>query len=88
MLRECFMPMAGIGRATPIWITEDGVPTGVLSESQQAAALSELVTAAHAYSGTFGITDYRWFNLRDSISSGPETLAGATFASDGLLRDD
>jgi hypothetical protein len=88
VLRGCFMPVAGIGARTPIWITENGVPTGVLSEAQQAAALSELVTAAHAYSGTFNITDYRWFNLRDSTSSGPETLVGATFASDGLLRDD
>jgi hypothetical protein len=88
VLRECFMPAAGIGPRTPIWLTEDGVPTGVLSDAQQAAALSELVTAAHAYSGTFGITDYRWFNLRDAASSGPETLVGATFASDGLLRDD
>jgi hypothetical protein len=88
VLRACFMPAAGIGVRTPIWITEDGVPTGRLSEAQQAAALSELVTAARTYSGTFGITDYRWFNLRDSASSGQETLIGATFASDGLLRDD
>jgi hypothetical protein len=88
VLRDCFMPAAGMGRATPIWITEDGVPTGELSDAQQAAALTELVAAAHAYSGTFGITDYRWFNLRDSVSTGPQTLVGATFASDGLLRDD
>ena len=88
VVRDCFMRMAGIGARTPIWLTENGVPTGVLSDAQQAAALSELVTAAHAYSGTFGITDYRWFNLRDSTSSGPETLVGPTFASDGLLRDD
>ncbi len=87
-VRDCFMPMAGIGARTPIWITEDGVPTGQLSEAQQAAALDELATAAHDYSGTFGITDYRWFNLRDSTSSGPEPVVGATFASDGLLRAD
>jgi hypothetical protein len=80
--------MAGIGRRTPIWITENGVPTGVLSDAQQAAALDELVTAVHRYSGTFNITDYRWFNLRDSTSTGPSTLIGVTFASDGLLRDD
>ena len=64
------------------------MPTGALSDAQQAAALQELVTAAHQYSGTFGITDYRWFNLRDSTSSGPSTLVGVTFSSDGLLRDD
>jgi hypothetical protein len=88
VVRDCYAPMAGIGRAVPIWITENGVPTGVLSEAQQAAALRELVQATHDYSGTFNITDYRWFNLRDSTSSGPATLAGSTFSSDGLLRDD
>lgn len=88
VLRRCFMPMAGIGSRIPIWITEDGVPTGRLSDAQQAAALSELVTAAHRYSGTFGITDYRWFNLRDSDSSAPTTLVPITFSSFGLLRDD
>mgnify|MGYP001369291006 CR=1 FL=1 len=88
VVRDCYAPMAGIGRSVPIWITENGVPTGVLSDAQQADALSQLVTAARDYSGTFGITDYRWFNLRDSSSSGPTTLAGPTFSSDGLLRDD
>jgi hypothetical protein len=87
-VRDCFLPMARIGARTPIWITENGVPTGKLSDAQQAAALHELVTAAHRYSGTYNITDYRWFNLRDSTSSGPSTLAGVTFSSDGLLRDD
>jgi hypothetical protein len=87
-VRDCFAPMAGIGRRIPIWITENGIPTGKLSEAQQAAALKELVTAAHEYSVTYGITDYRWFNLRDSTSSGPSTLAPLTFASFGLLRDD
>jgi hypothetical protein len=88
VVRDCFAPMAGIGRRTPIWITENGIPTGVRSDAQQAAALKELVTAAHRYSGTFNITDYRWFNLRDSTSTGPSTLIGVTFSSDGLLRDD
>jgi hypothetical protein len=106
-VRNCFMPIAGIGRATPIWITENGIPSGgacstsglagsaplessgcANSDAQQAAALTELVKAANAYSGTFNITDYRWFNLRDSTSTGPSTLVGVTFSSDGLLRDD
>jgi hypothetical protein len=72
----------------PIWFTENGVPTGTMSESDQAAAVSELVRAACAYSGTFNITDYRWFNLRDSNSGPPSSLLGPTFASFGLLRDD
>src|SRR5205807_6961988 len=76
VLRKCFAPMARIGPRTPIWITENGIPTGVLSEAQQSAALRELVTASHRYSGTFNITDYRWFNLRDSSSSGPTAYVG------------
>ncbi len=88
VVRDCFAPMAGIGSRVPIWITENGVPTGVLSATQQAAALSQLVRAVHDYSRTYGITDYRWFNLRDSVSSGPETLSALTFATDGLLRAD
>jgi hypothetical protein len=87
VLRGCFMPMGGLGPSVPIWITENGVPTGVLSDAQQAAALQQLVQAAHDYSGTDNITDYRWFNLRDSDSNPPASLAGPTFSSDGLLTD-
>jgi hypothetical protein len=90
-VRSCFMPMAGLGPKTPIWITENGVPTGAnVSESQQADALTQLVKAAQAYSATFNVTDYRWFNLRDANSSSTGALPGAsaTFATDGLLRDD
>jgi hypothetical protein len=90
-LRDCFMPMAAIGAAVPIWITENGVPTGAtVSEAQQAQDVTELVDAAQDYSGTFNVTDYRWFNLRDSDSSATGSLPGAsaTFATDGLLNDD
>ena len=85
MVRDCLAPMAGIGRRIPIWVTENGVPSGSTSDAQQAAALGELVRAVHDYSGTFNITDYRWFNLRDSTSSPPATLVGPTFSTDGLL---
>jgi hypothetical protein len=88
VVRDCLAPKAGIPASVPIWITENGVATGALSDAQQAAALSELVRGAYDYSGTYNVTDYRWFNLRDAQSTGPETLIGATFASDGLLRDD
>jgi hypothetical protein len=88
MVRNCLAPQAGIPATVPIWITENGVPTGLLSEAAQAAELTQLVNAAHDYSGTFNVTDYRWFNLRDAVSSGPETLIPLTFASFGLLRDD
>jgi hypothetical protein len=84
VVRNCFGRMAGIPAATPIWITENGVATGQLTAAQQASALRQLVTAVHAYSRTFGITDYRWFNLRDSVTGGVPTL----FMTDGLLRAD
>jgi hypothetical protein len=88
VVRDCLAPKAGIGAGIPIWITENGVPTGVLSDAQQAAALGQLVKAVHDYSRTYGISDYRWFNLRDSTESPPATLIGPTFATDGLLRAD
>ncbi|HWE33443.1 MAG TPA: hypothetical protein VG410_08165 [Solirubrobacteraceae bacterium] len=84
-VRDCYLRIARIAAATPIWITENGVPTGTLSGAAQAAALTQLVDAAHAYSKTFNVTDYRWFNLRDSTA---QPLGGATFSSDGLLRAD
>lgn len=88
-VRSCFLPMAGIGAHVPIWITENGVPSGAtMSEAGQASALTQLVAAARAYSATFNVTDYRWFDLRDSSSSAAGSLPGvaATFATDGLLR--
>jgi hypothetical protein len=86
VLRNCFAPLAGIGRRVPIWITENGVPSGTDADDAQATALRQLVHAARDYSGTFNITDYRWFNLRDSISN--PAVAPFSFASDGLLRAD
>jgi hypothetical protein len=88
VVRDCFAPEAGIAPKTPIWITENGVPTGVDSDAQQASALQQLVQAASAYARAFNITDYRWFNLRDANSTSPAQLVGATFTTDGLLRSD
>lgn len=88
VVRDCYLPMAQIPGTVPIWFTENGVSTGTLSEAQQAAALTELTRAACAYSRTFNITDYRWFNLRDSNSNPPASLIAPAFTSFGLLRDD
>jgi hypothetical protein len=82
------MPKAGLGARVPIWITENGVATGRLSDRQQAAALAELVRASRDYGTTFNLTDYRWFNLRDSIPAQPTPAVDTTFAYDGLLRAD
>lgn len=88
VLRDCLAPKAGIERAVPIWITEDGVPSGNGGQAHQASALEALVQAVHAYSATDNITDYRWFNLRDSTDTGPATHEPLTFSTDGLLQAD
>lgn len=86
VLRRCYLPKAGIGRSVPIWITEDGAPSGgSMSQASQASALRQLVRATHDYSATYGITDYRWFNLRDTTDHGPATAIPLTFSTDGLL---
>ena len=87
-VRRRLMPRARLGARIPLWITENGVPTGSLSDRGQATALGQLVRAAQAFSGTFDITDYRWFNLRDSIPDPPLGTARPFFAFDGLLRAD
>ncbi|MDQ6729650.1 MAG: hypothetical protein M3022_04965 [Actinomycetota bacterium] len=91
-VRDCLMPLAGLDTTVPIWITENGIPTGAsTTEAQQASGLTQLVDATRDYSGTFNVTDYRWFNLRDSeLSDAAGSLPGAatTFATDGLLHDD
>jgi hypothetical protein len=86
LLRHTLMPRARLGARVPIWITENGVPTRRLSDRQQASALDQLVRAAAAESRTLGITDYRWFNLRDSIAPLSAGAPGPLFAFDGLLR--
>jgi hypothetical protein len=82
--RECFMRLAGFTSRTPLRIEETGYPTGPgRSELDQAAAARGFVGAAHRYRGTYNVTDFRWFNLRDSNSSGPGFQQQY-----GLLRDD
>ncbi len=84
-VRECYMPKAGFTRATPLRIEETGYPTGPgrPDEAAQARAVSELVKTANNYRGTYGISDFRFFGLRDNNSE------GSNFQSFfGLLRDD
>jgi len=82
--RECFMPRAGFTKAVPLRIEETGYATGPgRPEQYQAAAARGLIKAAHRYRGTYNITDFRWFNLRDNNSGGPSFQQHF-----GLLRDD
>lgn len=82
--RECFMPKAGFGDRFPLRVEETGYGTGPgRSELDQAAAARGFVRAAHRYRGAYGITDFRWFNLRDNNSAGPGFQQHL-----GLVRDD
>lgn len=87
-LRRRLMPRAGLGARIPIWITENGVPTGRLTGHQQAGALAQLVGESVELARPLHVTDYRWFNLRDSIAPRPAGSARPLFAFDGLLRAD
>jgi len=82
-LRECFMPIAGLGARVPIHVEENGWPTGTgRSEAAQERALRAMVGAVHEFRGTYNVTDYRWFDLRDHNTS------SANFQHHyGLLRE-
>jgi hypothetical protein len=84
LLRNCYMPKAAIGRRTELWVSENGYATNLgRSEVGQRQALRSTIAAVRRYSGQLGVSDYRWFNLRDNNSGGPDL-----FDSVGLLRDD
>ncbi|MFN2611776.1 MAG: hypothetical protein ABR536_00220 [Solirubrobacterales bacterium] len=70
VLRDCFMPVAGLGPELPIHVEENGYPTGPLrSDGAQLAALGEMARAVDDFRGTYNVSDYRWFDLRDHDSS-------------------
>jgi hypothetical protein len=84
LLRGCYLPQARLGREIDLWVTENGYPTNLgRSEAYQRSALADTLEQVHAYSGTLGVTDYRYFNLRDNRSGGLDL-----FDAVGLLRDD
>lgn len=71
-LRDCYLPLAAIGLGTPIYVEENGYPTGPgRSEATQLAYLRSMVQAFSDLRGTYDVSDYRWFNLRDADSSSP-----------------
>ena len=84
LVRDCYMPLAGLGASTHLWITENGYATNLgHTESGQLTDLQTTVTDVHRYSGTLGVTDYRYFNLRDNRPGGTDL-----FDDVGLLRSD
>ena len=84
LMRRCYLPKASIGPRTDLWITENGYVTNLGgTESGQRSALDSTIRDVHRWSGTLGVSDYRYFNLRDNVSGGT-----GLFDSIGLLRDD
>jgi hypothetical protein len=68
----------------PIHVEENGYPTGPgRSYDRQAQSLETQVRAFHDFRGTYNVSDYRWFNLRDGDTSSP-----MLFQHFGLLEDD
>ena len=84
LLRSCYMPKAKLGPEIAVWVSENGYATNLgRSEQTQLADLTSTLDQAHRYSGELGLTDYRYFNLRDNDSDGEDL-----FDAVGLLRDD
>ena len=84
LVRECWMPQAGLDASTAIWVSEIGFATNLgHTEARQASELDEATRAVHALSTTLGVTDFRYFNLRDIRVGGLDL-----FDNVGLLRAD
>jgi hypothetical protein len=84
LLRSCYLPKAGLGPEIALWVSENGYATNLgRTEATQEEALRATVEAVARRSGELGVSDYRYFNLRDNDSDGTDL-----FAAVGLLRDD
>ena len=83
-LRDCYMPIAGLGAGTTVQIAENGFPTGPgRSEQLQAQVLGAMVRGVREISATYGVSDFRWFDLRDSSTRDPSIESQY-----GITRDD
>jgi hypothetical protein len=84
LMRSCYLPKAKLGREVDLWVTENGYATNAgRTEAAQVTSLTDTLRDLHRWSGELGVTDHRWFNLRDNDSDGADL-----FAAVGLLRDD
>jgi hypothetical protein len=84
LVRGCYMPRAGLGGDVGIWITEEGFATNLNRRlERQVTDLTTSVEDVYEYSGTLGVSDFRYFNLRDNNSDG-----GDLFDAVGLLFDE
>ena len=82
---RCFAKIPGIPKSVPIHVQENGYPTGAppRTEERQAQMLRGMVDTFHDYRGTYNVTDYRWFNLRDAESGSPNFQQQY-----GIMKDD
>jgi hypothetical protein len=81
---RCYMPTAGLAARVPLYVEENGYPTGPgRGEQTQESVLGTMVNAFNDFRGTYNVTDYRWFDLRDADSSSPNFQQQF-----GLLHDD
>jgi hypothetical protein len=87
-VRRAFMPLAGLGSNVPIWITENGYDTtpGKVTYSRQRAVLLQMVNTIRRAAKTFNVTDYRWFNLRDNLSTSPGFAETSGLLTDTYVR--
>jgi hypothetical protein len=85
VLRDCYLPLAGIPDTVPMKVEENGYPTlePARSYAEQVNAMQQMVGAVNEFRGTFNVTDYRWFDLRDHRSTSDNFQHQY-----GLLRDD
>ena len=84
LLRHCYMPKAKLGPEVQVWVSENGYATNLgRNEASQVRDLESTIRDVHKWSGELGISDFRYFNLRDNNSDGSDL-----FAAVGLLRDD
>jgi hypothetical protein len=83
-LRTRHMAAAGLGSSVTITVAETGYPTDAdRSESTQASVLRATIASVQSVSRQYGVTDLRWFDLRDA-----NTGSGQLENGYGLLRDD
>ncbi len=83
-LRTQHMVAAGLSSAATITVAETGYPTDpARSETTQAAVLQDTIASVESVRGIYGVTDLRWFCLRDA-----NTASGQLENGYGLLHDD
>ncbi|MEA2397825.1 MAG: hypothetical protein QOK25_1381, partial [Thermoleophilaceae bacterium] len=70
---RCYAAIPAIPKTVPIHVEENGYPTGPgqRTYARQAQSMDTMVHAVNDFRGTFGISDYRWFNLRDGDTTSP-----------------